>query len=575
MVIAFKNRLSLCVLTIVLSVTNVLAKPIVPQQIKGTTYTSELGAIATVNPIATRFAAGQLESGGNAVDAAIAAALALGVVDGYNSGIGGGLFAVVHWADGRVEAIDAREMAAARAHKDMYIGIDEAGKPSVIKHLSRVGALSIGVPGSVAAFDYLSEKGGVKDIADLYKGSAQIAEDGFKITNDYHSRIKRVQKHLKKFPASAKIFFDEQGNAHPAGAILKQNDLANTYRKLAKQGADYFYKGVFAKLTESWMREHRGVVEASDFANYTLKIREPVRSEFLGHDVIGFPPASSGGIHVAQILNILKQVDIKSLSTEDYQHRLVESMKLAYADRAHWLGDSDFAKVPKGLISEQYAQKLSKEIDHKQASTVSTYGTPEGAGEELFGKHTTHIATADKFGNWVSITTTVNTTFGSKVVIPGTGVIMNNQMDDFSARPGVPNAFGLVGSEANSIQPGKRPLSSMSPTIVLKDGKPILAIGAAGGPRIITQVTQAIVNYLAFDDDLYTSLAKPRLHQQWKPDMVFFDKKLSVAHREALTAKGHQLKQLRFEGSTNAVSLEGEHFKAVSEPRLLEREIKK
>jgi len=484
-----------------------------------------LGAIATVNPIATRFAAGQLESGGNAVDAAIAAALALGVVDGYNSGIGGGLFAVVHWADGRVEAIDAREMAAAR----------------VIKHLSRVGALSIGVPGSVAAFDYLSEKGGVKDIAGLYKGAAQIAEDGFKITNDYHSRIKRVEKYLKKFPASAKIFFDELGNAPPAGAILKQ---------MAKQGADYFYKGVFAKLTESWMREHRGVVEASDFANYTLKIREPVRSEFLGHDVIGFPPASSGGIHVAQILNILKQVDIKSLSTEDYQHRLVESMKLAYADRAHWLGDSDFAKVPKGLISEQYAQKLSKEIDHKQASTVSTYGTPEGAGEELFGKHTTHIATADKFGNWVSITTTVNTTFGSKVVIPGTGVIMNNQ-------------------------PGKRPLSSMSPTIVLKDGKPILAIGAAGGPRIITQVTQAIVNYLAFDDDLYTSLAKPRLHQQWKPDMVFFDKKLSVAHREALTAKGHQLKQLRFEGSTNAVSLEGEHFKAVSEPRLLEREIKK
>ena len=531
----------------------------------GTTYKSQYGAIATVHPLATKAAANQLENGGNAIDAVIAAALTLGVVDSYNSGIGGGLFALVHWADGRVEAIDAREMAPTKAHRDMYV---RDGK--VQKSLSRDGALAIGIPGSVAAFEYLSTAGGEIKLATLYRQAADIAESGFVVLPDYHNRLQRTTEKLQQFPEAAEIFLYQQ-QPWPIGHQLIQKDLANTYRLLAEKGSSYFYKGDFAKAVDKWMGANNGLITTADFAGYELRRRKPVHSHFLGHDVYGFPPPSSGGVHVAEILNIMQQFDFQSMPDTDRQHIMVEAMKLAFADRAHWLGDPDFTDVPKGLVSETYAKRLAKKINVKQAMVVTTFNTPDNAEKDLFDKHTTHISVADAHGNWVAMTTTLNTSFGSKVVIPGTGVLMNNQMDDFAAQPNVPNAYGLVGSEANSIQPKKRPLSSMSPTIIVRNKQPVMAIGAAGGPMIITQVTQGIINSIGLQQSLYQSLASPRIHQQWKPDKVFFDKTLSIAQQEALAAKGHQLKQLRFEGSANAVSKTEKGFDAVSEPRLVQR----
>lgn len=532
----------------------------------GTIYKSDLGAVATVHPDATRAAAKQLQNGGSAIDAAIAAALTLGVVDSYNSGVGGGLFALVHWADGRVEAIDAREKAPINAYRDMFLRRGVA-----VPDLSRHGALAIGVPGSVAAFEYLSKAGGVKPLKGIYEEAAALAESGFLLSPSYVRRLARTAATLKQFPEAAAIFLNK-GEPWSVGHRLIQQDLAGTYRKIAQQGAKYFYQGEFSRLVEQWMEANNGIIGREDFAAYQLRLRQPVKSDFLGYQVYGFPPPSSGGVHVAEILNMLELSSVQDLSQDQQQHVLVESMKLAFADRAFWLGDPDFAAVPKGLIDRQYAQSLIKRIDLHKASTVAGHSTPLKASQELFEKHTTHISVADKQGNWVSITTTLNTSFGSKVVIPGTGVLMNNQMDDFSAQPGVPNAYGLVGSEANDIQPGKRPLSSMSPTIVAKEGVPVLSVGAAGGPMIISQVARVLMRYLAFDDSLYEALANPRIHQQWKPDIVFVDRLLPSVEREALVEKGHVLQQLRFEGSTNAVSKRGGQFDAVSEPRLFERD---
>lgn len=522
------------------------------------------GAVATVHPVATQAGINALEQGGNAIDAAIAAALTLGVVDGHNSGIGGGLFALVYWADGRVEAIDAREMAPAKAHRDMYV---RDGK--VDKSLSKTGALAMGIPGSVAAFEYLSKKGGKLTFSQLLTPAAEVAEQGFAIDKIYAKRIARHEKTLQQYPGSADVLLNAEGQAWPAGHKLVQKDLANTYRGIARDGAAYFYRGEFANTTAEWMKANAGLITREDFANYHLAVREPVRSRYGDYTLYGFPPPSSGGVHVAQILQMLSHFDLNRVNDTTRYHLLGEAMKLAFADRAHWLGDPDFAKVPKGLTDEGYTQTLAGLIKETSATPVASHHQPPNANVDLFGKHTTHISAADKAGNWVAITTTVNTNFGSKVIIPGTGVIMNNQMDDFSAQPGVPNAYGLVGTEANSIEPGKRPLSSMSPTIIVKDKRPVMTVGAAGGPTIITQVVQAIVNHLTLGKPLYEAIDTPRVHQQWKPDLLFVEGKMAEPTKQALQAKGHQLKTMGGYGSTTAIALDSSgEFVAVSEPRL-------
>jgi gamma-glutamyltranspeptidase / glutathione hydrolase len=522
-------------------------------------------AVATVQPRATEAALAVLNDGGNAVDAAVAAALTLGVVDGHNSGIGGGSFILVRWADGEIETIDGREVAPAKAHRDMYL---RDGK--LIPHLSRTGALAIGIPGAVAAYDYMLRKGGKKTLSDLLLPAAELAERGFAIDGVFAHRLERHAEELKRFPGSAEIFLDPDGNPWPRGHQLVQKDLAATYRKLAKDGPKYFYEGEFARRVDRWMKNHGGVVTAQDFADYTLEHPEPVLSRYGSFQVVGFPPPSSGGVHVAQILNILEHFDLSGMSTAQRYHVIAEAMKLAFADRAHWLGDPAFAKVPKGLVSREYAAQLAEKISLERVRDVTSHGAPPKADEELFGRHTTHIATADKDGNWVAITGTVNTNFGSKVVVPGTGVILNNQMDDFSAQPGEPNIYGLVGAEANSIEPGKRPLSSMSPTLVLNaKGEPTLTLGAAGGPTIITQVALTLILTLELEVPLEEALKAPRLHHQWRPDALFVEQTLPDSVRAVLEDKGHELRRLGDFGSTQAIGLgqRGE-FISVAEPRL-------
>jgi len=439
----------------------------------------------------------------------------------------------------------------------------------VVPALSKTGALAIGVPGSLAAYDYLLKEGGNFNLPDLLLPAAQVAEQGFSIGDSYASRLAKTASTIRQFPESAALLLDESGESYKAGFLLKQPDLANTYRNIAEQGIDYFYKGVFALRLEQWMQANGGLVTADDFANYQLKKRQPLLTEYQGYQLAAFPPPSSGGVHVAQILNILEGFDLAALSDADRYHVIAEAMKLAFADRAYWLGDPDFVDVPRGLTNKEYASQLAKKIDLNHVITVPGPGMPPAADYDLFGKHTTHIATADKEGNWVAITTTVNTSFGSKVIIPGTGVIMNNQMDDFSAQPGVQNAFGLVGAEANSIAPGKRPLSSMSPTIVLKDGQPVITLGAAGGPTIITQVVQALINVIDLGMSPQEAVAAPRIHHQWLPDKLFVEQTVPAEVKVGLQKRGHTLKIGRHRGATQFIGLtEQGGFTSVSEPRL-------
>lgn len=521
-------------------------------------------AVATVNPHATRLALEVVDKGGNAIDAALTAAFALGVVDAHNSGIGGGCFILVRLASGDIYAIDGREMAPAAAHPDMYV-VD--GK--VDTELSRTGPLAVGIPGSVAALHRLSQLGGKLSFKDTLLPAAQLAEAGAPVSPNMARRLAATADRLARFPAAAAIFLDEQGTPLPADYRLQQKDLARTYRRLAAEGPDYFYRGDFARQTAQWMKAHGGLITFADFANYKIHLREPVVSTFAGHTLYGFPPPSSGGTHVAQILNILENFDLDKLTLEDRYHLVAEAMKFAFADRAHWLGDPDFSPVPAGLTNKHYAQQIASRIDLAQVTKNITHGNPDVDVEALMNKHTTHIATADMEGNWVAITSTVNTSFGSKVVIPGTGVVLNNQMDDFSIQPGVANAFGLVGSEANSVQSRKRPLSSMSPTLVLKDGQPVMTLGAAGGPTIVSQVLLTLLHTLHYQLPPQEAVALPRIHQQWSPNRLYVESAMPETIQRALREKGHDLQLWPSMGATQLIELRDGKLHPVSEPRVV------
>ena len=521
-------------------------------------------AVATVNPYASGIAMDVIARGGNAVDAAIAAAFTLGVVDGQNSGIGGGCFILVRLANGNIIAIDGREMAPGAANRDMFL---ENGKAN--PELSRTGALAIGVPGSVMALHKLQQLGGALKFSDVVLPAANLAEKGFPISATLAERLNSTSEKLAKFPASAAIFLDTDKKPLPAQTILQQKDLAETYKAIAKQGPNYFYKGDFATKAARWMKDNGGLITKKDFANYEIKLRKPVVSEFAGYTLYGFPPPSSGGTHVAQILNILEQFDLKKVTQADRYHLLAEAMKFAFADRAQWLGDSDFTDVPAGLTDKRYAKIIASKINMEKATADISFGNPDVDIEALMNKHTTHIATADLAGNWVAITSTVNTSFGSKVVIPGTGVVMNNQMDDFSAQVGAKNAFGLVGSNANSVQPGKRPLSSMSPTLVFKDGKPIMTVGAAGGPTIISQVVQTLLYTLNDGVTAEQAMSQPRIHQQWNPNQLFVEASMPDSLQQSLKQKGHELKIWPSMGATQVIQLRDGKLVPVAEPRVI------
>lgn len=511
----------------------------------------ERGIAATVHPLATDAAINAFKRGGNAIDAAVAAALTLGVVDGHNSGIGGGCFMLIRLADGRFVAMDGREMAPAAATRDMYV---RNGKADI--KLSQTGLLAVATPGALAAYDEVIKRHGRLPLRDHLLAAAEIAERGFMVDSKCAARLRNLASVFARFDGSRAVFLKPDGQPWAEGEVWKQPDLARTYRAIAEHGTGWFYGGPFAQTVGEWMKKNGGVLTADDFRNYRLKFREPITTKYRGFTVVTFPPPSSGGVHVAQMLNILQSFDLKSLghNSADMVHVVIEAMKLAFADRAYWLGDPDFTNVPRGLVSPDYAKTLAARIRLDRTSVVAGHGTPERAADDVFGKHTTHLSVADAEGNWVACTTTVNSTFGSKVVVPGTGVVLNNQMDDFSIQPGVPNSAKLIGAEANAIAPGKRPLSSMSPTLVLKDGQPILAIGAAGGPTIISQTLLGLIGVLDFGLSVDAALAGPRFHHQWSPDEVKIERAFAAAVREELRRRGHKLVETESIGVSQAVA---------------------
>jgi gamma-glutamyltranspeptidase/glutathione hydrolase len=374
---------------------------------------------------------------------------------------------------------------------------------------------------------------------------------------------------LWQFPASREIYFKNSRQTYGAGDTLKQKNLAASYRHIADEGVDWFYRGAFGDVVDKWMKRNGGILTAQDFRNYHICLREPITTTYRGYQIVAFPPPSSGGVHVVEMLNILESFDLKKMDETTRLHVIAEAMKLAFADRAYWLGDPDFVNVPRGLVDKQYGSELAKKINLEHTTVVPSHGLPPGWDKEFFKQHTTHFSVADAEGNWVACTTTVNTSYGSKVVIPGTGIVMNNQMDDFSAQPGATNYFKLIGAEANAVGPGKRPLSSMSPTMVLKDKQPILALGAAGGPTIISQVLFSLVNILDMGMSLDEAMSQPRLHHQWSPDQLMVEKTMPPELLKALEARGHEVGVTSAIGATQMVgrTKDGKEFIGVADPR--------
>jgi gamma-glutamyltranspeptidase / glutathione hydrolase len=484
---------------------------------------------ATVHPIASQAALRIYKQGGNAIDAAIAAALCLGVVDGHNSGLGGGCLMLIRTAKGEIHAIDGRETAPAAAFENMF---HRDGTPN--PELSQTGALACGVPGQIAALKLAHEKLGALKWPALFESAIEAADAGFVVSFANQKAIAAQRDKLSKFEASRTVLLKQDGSPPKIGDLLRQTDLAKTLRQIAKDGPDWFYQGEFAQSATNYLREIGGVLTQEDFGTYKAIERKCLRTNYRGHQIIGFPTPSSGGIHIAQMLHMLEQFDVASIyskSQSEFFHLLVECMKRAFADRAHWLGDSDFVKVPDFLLDPNYAKSLAAQIRLDRASTDVNHGN---AIIDDHHKHTTHLTTADALGNWVALTCTVNTGWGCKVMIPGTGVMMNNEMDDFSIAPGTPNAFGLVGSAANAIAPKKRPLSSMSPTIVLsKDGEPVLTCGAAGGPKIINATLQTIVRCIDLKEPVDQSISSARVHHQWRPDVVYYEPNLGTRRKSS------------------------------------------
>jgi gamma-glutamyltranspeptidase/glutathione hydrolase len=441
----------------------------------------------------------------------------------------------------------------------------------VVPELSQTGPLASGVPGALAAYDKLLRQAGRRDLAELLRPAARQAEQGFFVDPSLAQNLRESAATLGQFAGARDIFLKADGQPYQEGERLVQPDLARTYRAIADHGPSWFYEGPFATDTEEWMAKNGGIITAADLRRYKALTRSPIVTTYRGYTIVGFPPPSSGGIHVAQILNILECFDLAALHRESeatLMHVVAEAMKLALADRAYWLGDADFVNVPRGLIDKEYGKQLASRIDLHHASDVPSHGLPPNWQKDLFGGHTTHIAAVDAEGSWVAITATLNTAFGSKVVIPGTGVTWNDQMDDFSTQPGVPNVFGLVGAENNAIAAGKRPLSSMSPTIVLKDGQPVLTLGGAGGPKIITEVVLSIIRWVDLQWPLEDCVAQPRWHHQWRPDRLFVEDSVPNLLRIQLQGRGHVVEQLE-SGIVQAIArMPDGQFHGVHDPRV-------
>ncbi len=474
--------------------------------------------VATQEAIASKVGADILRQGGNAVDAGVAVGFALAVTHPQAGNLGGGGFMLIALAkEKKTIAIDFRETAPAAVTKDIFIGPD--GNVDVEK--ARLSRLSAGVPGTVKGLIHALEKYGTMPLEDVMAPAIRLAADGFPVSFALSHSLVSGRDRLQKDPSSLGYFFHKDGRAFKPGEILRQPDLARTLRTISAKGADGFYKGWVARRLAEEMKKGGGLITLEDLRTYKVAEREPVRGTYRGYEVVSMPPPSSGGVHLIEMLNILEGFDLKSLGPDsaDYDHRLLEAMRRVYADRAGHLGDPDFYPVPvTKLLDKAYAARLRESIDLTRASKSADIAPGKGLARE--SEQTTHFSVMDKHGNALSSTYTLNFAFGSGYSVDGAGFLLNNEMDDFSAKPGVPNAYGLIGSEANAIAPRKRPLSSMTPAILFKDGEQILATGSPGGSTIITVVMQVLLNCIDFDMNVAEATAQPRIHHQWMPDLV-------------------------------------------------------
>lgn len=514
------------------------------------------GMVASVSEIASQIGVDIMKRGGNAVDAAVAVGLALAVVWPEAGNLGGGGFMMIRMNDGRAVAVDYREMAPAAAHRNVYL--DAQG--NYIKDSSVIGHKAAGVPGTVAGFALALEKYGTMKWADVCEPAWKLARDGFPVWYQLETSIKSASRNLALFPDSNRIYL-RNGKPYEDGEIFQQPDLAATFERLVKNGPREFYEGETARLIADSMKKHANSwMTMDDLKNYQAKERVPLRTNYRGHEIITMPPPSSGGIALIEMLNILSRYDLKSMGFNSSRelHVKAEAMRRAFADRAEFLGDADFVKVPvAGLTAPKYADKIAATINLNRASTSqkirhgkpSAYESPE----------TTHFTVVDKDGNVASNTYTLNGSFGSFATVEGTGILLNNEMDDFAAKPGSPNMYGLIQSEKNAVAARKRPLSAMTPTIVLKDGKLWFACGSPGGPTIINTVLQTLINVIDHGMTIQEAVDAPRIHHQWMPDEIVYEVGGVVADvKDRLQLMGHRFtdKPRRAIGDCEAIMIE-------------------
>jgi gamma-glutamyltranspeptidase/glutathione hydrolase len=522
------------------------------------------GIVSSEQGLASQVGLDVLKRGGNAVDAAVAVGFALAVVLPHAGNIGGGGFMLIHDAkSGKDIALDFRELAPALAHRDMFL--DSSGK--ITPGSSTSTHLAVGVPGTVAGLDLALRKYGTMSLKELIAPSIKLADQGFEVTPNLAQLLEASRNQLGKWPSSRAIFFNGERPLR-AGERLVQKDLAKSLRLIAQQGPKAFYEGEIAKKIVAEMKNHGGLITADDMKNYQAVERQAVTGTYRGYQVVSMPPPSSGGVHIIQMLNMLEGYPLskQGLNSAQTIHTMTEVMKLAYADRAEYLGDPDFINVPvTGLTSKRYADELVKKINLEQA-TPSAQIKP-GKPLPYESDQTTHYSVADKFGNVVATTYTLNLLFGSGIVATGTGITLNNEMDDFSVKAGVPNAFGLVGGDANSVAAKKRPLSSMTPTMVLKDGKPFLVTGSPGGSRIITTTLQIIVNVIDHQLNPAEATIAPRFHHQWEPDMTRLERGFNADTLDILKSKGHKFSTGSSMGRTQTIKVTTEGFEAFADPR--------
>lgn len=523
------------------------------------------GMVASVDATATQVGVDILKQGGNAVDAAVAVGYALAVTHPQAGNLGGGGFMLLRTKDGATTAIDFREMAPAGATRDMFL--DEQGNPDSKKSLT--SPLASGTPGTVAGLSLALEKYGSLPLNSVVRPAIKLAQEGFIVNDALADDLKTYGSEVLPHHENSKAIFWKDGEPLKKGDKLVQQDLANSLTMIAENGPDAFYKGEIARQIAQQMQQNGGLITTDDLAAYQAVERTPVSGEYRGYQIFSMPPPSSGGIHIVQILNILENFDMKKygFGSADAIQIMAEAEKYAYADRSEYLGDPDFVNVPwQALTSKAYAKSIAGQIDINKAKPSSEIRPGKLAPYE--SDQTTHFSVVDKDGNAVAVTYTLNTTFGTGIVAGNTGILLNNQMDDFSAKPGVPNVYGLVGGEANAVGPKKRPLSSMSPTIVVKDGKTWLVTGSPGGSRIITTVLQMVVNTIDFGMNVAEATNAPRFHHQWLPDELRVEKGFSPDTLKLLEQKGQKVALKEAMGSTQSIMVgpDGELYGA-SDPR--------